>query len=123
MGEANNFRIKIDRLVHKVYDLTLKFPKEEMFCLTSQLRRAILSVPANAIEGYARGRGKVFLSQMEIAYGSLAEAKYYLNFACKRAYMTKQEYLDVWKDSEEISKMLWSGIMTLKKRVNQKDVG
>lgn len=109
---------KADKLAHKGYDLTYRFPREELYCLTSQIRRALLSVPANAIEGYARNRTKVFLNHLEISYGSLSEAKYFMNFACKRGYITKEEYLDFHKDAEEVSKIIWSSINTIYKKLN-----
>jgi four helix bundle protein len=114
---------KADKLAHKGYDLTYRFPKEELYCLTSQIRRALLSVPANIIEGYARNRTKVFLNHLEISYGSLSEAKYFMNFACKRGYITKEEYLDFYKDAEEVSKILWSSINTLYKKLNDEVKG
>ncbi len=109
---------KADKLAHKGYDLTYKFPKDELYCLTSQIRRALLSVPANIIEGYARNRTKVFLNHLETAYGSLSEAKYFMNFACKRKYITKEEYLSFYKDAEEVSKIIWSSINTIYRKLN-----
>ena len=104
---------KADLLAHKGYDLTYKFPKDELFGLTSQVRRALISVPSNLIEGYSRNRSKVFLNFLEISYASLAEAKYQIYFAYKRKYINKEEYLDFYKDAEEVSKMLWSSINTI----------
>jgi len=109
---------KADKLAHKGYDLTHKFPKEELYCLTSQIRRALLSVPANIVEGYARNRTKVFLNHLETSYGSLSEVKYFMNFACKRGYIAKEEYMDFYKDSEEVSKIIWSSINTIYKKLN-----
>jgi len=51
-------KLKMDRYAHFVYAITKKFPKEELFGITSQLRRSSLSVILNYIEGYARRRGK-----------------------------------------------------------------
>jgi len=108
-------KIKADKLVHLGYDLTFKFPKDELFCLTSQVRRALLSVPSNIVEGYSRNRKKVFVNHLEIAYGSLAEVKYQMNFAFRRNYITKKEYLEFYNLAEEVSKMLWASINTLTK--------
>jgi four helix bundle protein len=87
-----NIKLRADKLARDCYRLTEKFPKDELYVLTSQLRRAILSVPANIIEGYARKRIKLFLNHIEIAYASLAESKYFLYFAYKRDYLTQEEY-------------------------------
>jgi four helix bundle protein len=109
---------KADKLAYRGYDLTNKFPKEELYCLTSQIRRALLSIPANIIEGYARNRSKAFLNHLEISYGSLSEVKYFMNFACRRKYITKEEYMDFYKDAEEVSKIIWASISTIYKNLN-----
>ena len=104
---------KADGLAYKGYLLTDKFPRDELYGLSSQLRRALISVPSNIIEGYSRNRSKVFINHLEIAYGSLAEAKYQMYFAYQRKYINKGEYLDFYSDAEEVSKMLWSSINTM----------
>ena len=109
---------KADKLTHKCYDLTCKFPREELYGLTSQARRALISVSANIIEGYSKNRRKIFIHHLEIAYASLAEAKYHIYFACRRKYITKEEYLDFYEDAEEMSKMLWKSIDTLYKKLD-----
>ena len=71
---------KADNLAYKVYTATNVFPKEEIYGITSQLRRAALSVPTNIVEGYGR-QGKNELRQFaNIALGSLAETRYLLDF-------------------------------------------
>lgn len=96
-----------DQLAHKIYDLTLDFPKEELFSLTSQLRRAAVSVPANIIEGYARDSRKEFRHFLSIALGSLAEVEYYLDFALRRSYITKKEFDEVDQLRGYCGKLLW----------------
>ena len=59
---------KMDEYVHVVYKLTRKFPKEEIYGVTSQLRRAALSVILNYIEGYARGKNKAHKNFLEISF-------------------------------------------------------
>ena len=98
---------KADQLVHEVYDLTVKFPKEEIFSLTSQLRRAALSVPANIIEGHARNNKNEFRHFLSIALGSLAEVEYYLEFSLKRNFITSSEYQEVRTIREDCGKLLW----------------
>lgn len=108
---------KAHKMAFKGYALTDNFPKHELFGLTSQLRRALVSVPSNLIEGLARNKTRVFENHLDIAYGSLAEAKYQMYFAYERKYVTKEEYLDFYKDAEEISKMLWSSMDTINKNL------
>ena len=72
---------KMDGYAHAVYKLTKNFPREELYGITSQLRRASLSVALNFIEGYARFRNKVNKNFLEISYGSLKESKYLIEFS------------------------------------------
>ena len=90
-----------------VYQLTKGFPKEEMYGSVAQLRRAAMSVMLNYIEGYARIRNKVHKNFLEIAYGSLQESKYLLEFSLIEKYIVKNEYNKVIKLAEEIGAMLW----------------
>lgn len=82
---------KAHQLVLLTYKTTEKFPKHEMFGLTSQLRRAIVSVPANIAEGYAAGGKGQFGRYLDIAQGSLAEVEYYLILAHDLNYFTQAE--------------------------------
>lgn len=97
----------MDEFVHSIYDLTQSFPKEELFGVASQLRRATLSVILNYIEGYARKKRNVMKNFFEISYGSLKEAKYLLYFSYKRKYLNKESYIAGLLKVEEIGKMLW----------------
>jgi len=94
---------KAHKLVLEVYKLTKSFPKEELFCLTSQLRRAVVSIPANIAEGY-RKRGKLDKAKyLNIAEGSLEEVKYYF-ILTKDLNYSKTDLL--MKEAEDISRML-----------------
>jgi len=77
----NVLKSKMDCYAHLVYKLTKDFPKDEMYGVTSQIRRAAVSVILNYIEGYARGGEKAHRNFLEISYGSLKESKYLLHFA------------------------------------------
>jgi four helix bundle protein len=83
---------KAHQLVLLIYKLSEKFPKQEMFGLTSQMRRAITSVPANMAEGYAAGGKGQFGRYLDIAQGSLAEVEYYLILALDLKYINQSEY-------------------------------
>ena len=88
---------KSDDLARSVYKITREFPEEELYGLTSQLRRAALSIPLNIIEGFARRGNRDYRQFLHIAYGSLKEAKYLLYFAIRSSILPikniKQRYL------------------------------
>lgn len=98
---------KADNLVHLVYDLTMQFPKEEIFGLTSQLRRAALSVVANIVEGYSRNSKNEFHHFLSISLGSLAETEYFLEFAFKRDYITKNQFENTMQTKIEVGQLVW----------------
>jgi four helix bundle protein len=109
----DELRSKMDEYVHFVYDCTKKFPREELYGVTSQLRRSALSVVLNYIEGYARGKSKVYKNFLEIAYGSLKESKYLLHFSLVEKYLSKSDYEKAVSLAEEIGAMLWGTIKKL----------
>ena len=78
-------------LTSRIYKLTRKFPKDEMFGLTSQLRRAAVSVPSNVAEGWARNRIGYFQMGLTYARGSVAEIETQLLIAVDQEYITMEE--------------------------------
>ena len=75
-------------LVESVYRVTQSFPKQELYGLTSQLRRAAVSIPANIAEGNSREHIKEFLNFLSIAQGSVAELETELEIAGRLGYIT-----------------------------------
>ncbi len=75
-----------------VYAAVKKFPREEQFGLTSQLKRSVISVPANIAEGYVKGSKKDFCRFLFISQGSLAESEYYLELARDLQYLDEKVY-------------------------------
>lgn len=108
---------KADVFAHRIYAVSKQFPKEEMYGLTSQLRRAAISVVLNLIEGYARNRNAEHIRFMEIAYGSLKEVKYLLYFSFKEQYIEEKDYQQLIDLSEEIGKLIWVKKGTLKRKI------
>ena len=103
----------MDIFVRMNYKATRSFPKEELYGVTSQLRRAALSVILNYIEGYARVKNKVHKNFLEISYGSLKECKYLLYFSYTEDYLKEKEYKELIKIGDEIGAMLWGIIEKL----------
>lgn len=108
---------KMDKYVHFVYKTTKTFPKEELYGVTSQLRRATLSVILNFVEGYARRKEKIQLNFLEISYGSLKESKYLLHFSLVEKYLKEKDYKEAVSMAEEIGAMLWKIIKSLDQKI------
>lgn len=101
---------KAHALVILVYSMTSKFPSEEKFGLSSQIRRATISIASNITEGFKRRSNKVSLNFYNIADGSIEEVKYQLLLSKDLKYININEYEEALSLSEEVSKMLhaWS---------------
>ena len=96
-----------DDLAYRTYLATRSFPKEEQYGVTSQLRRAALSIPTNIVEGYSR-KGKRELSHfLNISLGSLAETKYLLHFSRRLSYLSGDAYRDLADDYARLGQRLW----------------
>lgn len=93
--------------------MTKDFPKEEIYGITSQLRRSALSVPLNIVEGYARNNKKEFKNFLRIALGSLTETEYLLSFCLRLGYLKDAQYKDIESQRKEVGCMLWRFIGTL----------
>lgn len=78
-------------LAVSVYKITTQFPKEEVFAMTNQLRRAVSSISANIAEGFGRSTAKDKVHFYTIAYGSLLEVKNFLYLAQKLTYLTDEQ--------------------------------
>lgn len=111
--ELDVYKKAID-FVSNIYSSTKKFPKEEIFGLTSQLRRAAVSVPSNISEGSARTK-KEFGHFIDIARGSLFECVTLLQISIRQNHIDHRKYAELRSNLTELSKML-SG---LKKSVSR----
>ena len=80
-----------DDLTVAIYERTRIFPKEEVYGLTSQLRRASYSVPANIVEGSSRESKKEYLHFLYVARGSLSETQYFIHLARRLGYVSPDE--------------------------------
>jgi len=93
-------------LAVRCYQITTQFPKEEQYGLTSQIRRAANSVPANIAEGHGRHHTKEFLHSLSIARGSLKELETHLILAQRISLLTSEQLDPLLAATEEISRML-----------------
>ena len=93
-------------LVRVVYEVSATFPKEETYGITSQLRRAAISVPSNLAEGSSKGSTPEFLRFISISYGSLCELETQLYLSADLGFITQQACDELLEKTSEIGRML-----------------
>ena len=101
-------------LAELIYLLTKKFPKEETYGLSSQIRRAAVSIPSNIAEGQARTGSAEFRNFLSIAAGSRAEVETQLTLAQRLGYISEAELAEALELSNEIKRMTHALISKLK---------
>lgn len=99
-----------------IYRLSRDFPAEERFGLSSQLRRAAVSVSSNIAEGTSRSSDTDLARFLEIAYGSLLESVSELEIAKRQRFLSSNRFAGAYKSAEDLAKMLSGLRRTLKKR-------
>jgi len=113
---------KSRELVKEVYVLTKGFPPEEIYSLTSQLRRAVISIPSNIAEGVARSHYKETLQFLHIARGSVYEVETQIYLAFDLDYIDKNQLEITLKKIEESRKLLNGFINYYKNKMNYKSI-
>ena len=102
-------------LVKKTYELTAQFPKNEMYALTSQMRRASISIPSNIAEGAARNSDKEFLQFLYITRGSLSELETQFIIANELKYLEQKD------ETEKILEKIYALIGGLIKSITSRN--
>lgn len=95
-------------LILSIYHETRSFPKEEVYGLTSQIRRSAVSIPSNIAEGYGRNHSCDYVRFLQIASGSLYEFQTQLEISFQLGYITREKYDEIDSLSIEVEKMLSS---------------
>lgn len=93
-------------LVVGVYEATRAFPREEIYGLTSQLRRAAVSIPSNIAEGQGRHSSKAFIQFLGIAYGSLQETETQVILATRLGYLETTQEAQLLEQCSEVGKLI-----------------
>ncbi len=106
--------IKSHQLTLDVYQETLSFPKQELYGLTSQIRRACSSISSNVAEGCGRGSDADLGRFLQIALGSASELEYQLLLARDLSYLSELKYMKLFGALTEIKRMLASLVQKLK---------
>ena len=104
---------RADNLAYEIYLKTQNFPREEIYGITSQMRRATLSVAINIVEGTGRQGKKELKRFISIALGSIAEVEYLLAFSLKIGYLKKDIYEKLENLRQETGNFLWRFYVSL----------
>ncbi len=99
---------RANELVLLVYKVTKEFPREEKYGITSQLRRAAVSVVLNIIEGYGRRSRGEFRRFLDISLGSLTEVEYLLELAFELGFINRSTLQNLENIRSECGKLIWS---------------
>lgn len=119
MGKIKNFKqLKIWQkgieIVKDIYTLTKQFPKEELYGITSQMRRSAISIPSNIAEGFKRYHSKEYSQFLHIVLGSAAELETQLIIAKELGFINEENLNDISDKLDHISKMISSLLNKLK---------
>jgi four helix bundle protein len=108
-----------DDLTVAIYERTRSFPRDEIYGLTSQLRRASYSVPANIAEGSSRESQKDYLHFLYISRGSLAETQYFIHLAHRLHYLNDEEAQDLIGQTKQAFACLHGLILAVEKEAGK----
>ena len=111
---------KAVEFVVTIYKQTQRFPSDERFGLTSQVRRAAVSIPANIAEGAGRQSDQEFIRFLSIAQGSCSEVETELLIGHKLDYLPSAEYLELKNEADSIGRMLVGLTKHLKRKIQAK---
>jgi four helix bundle protein len=112
-----------DDLAVVTYKVTRHFPREEIYGLTSQMRRAASSAPANIAEGSNRSSKRDYLHFLSVAAGSLAEVRYFLHLSQRLGYISEADYSHCGGLADEAAKTLHGLISSVQKEVTVRTAG
>jgi four helix bundle protein len=107
------------QLVKEIYLITKPYPKEELFALTSQTKRAAISIPANIAEGIGRQYKKDTIHFLHIARGSIYELETHLNIATMVNIINEQSFMSIMNLIDEVIKLL-NGLINYMQRAELK---
>ena len=118
-----NFRdldvwLRAHRLALDVYAAAKTFPKEELFGLTSQIRRAALSIPNNIAEGCGRRSQAEFAHFLQIAMGSASELEYLLLFSQDAGFLSDDLNHELMPEVQQIKRMLTTLILLIRRKLH-----
>jgi four helix bundle protein len=104
---------KSHQLALKIYSVTKKFPKDELFCLTAQMKKSSTSIPTNIAEGCGRNSNPEMERFLIIATGSSSELEYQLILSKDLLYLSESIYKELQNELIEIKKMIYAFIKNI----------
>jgi len=118
--ELNIWKLSL-KITKEIYDLTAKREFSRDFSLRDQIRRAIISVSSNIVEGFEKNNNNEFIRFLKISKGSAGETRNQLYIALAVSYISKQEFDKVNKELEELTSQIGSFINYLEKKRQNKE--
>lgn len=109
---------KAEAYAHAVYRIARKLPKDEVFGITSQLKRASLSIPLNIVEGHARQSAKSRAQFLKIAFGSLKESQFIIKFSVDEKLLNRDDCAPIYHVGEQLAKLIWKKTQTIESASN-----
>ena len=103
-----------DKLLFVIYDLSDHYPREELYVLASQMRKAALTVPSNIVEGCGRTSHAEYVNHLNIAQASLRELGYHISVAVRRGYINPDRSQEVDQLYEDTGKTLGALLRSLR---------
>ena len=103
-------------LVTFIYEATKKFPKEEMYGITNQIRRAVVSIPSNIAEGAARNHSKEFIQFLYISLGSISELETQVIISLNLGFLIQDDSIKIQNELTELRRMILGLIRSLKNK-------
>ena len=107
----------------RAYDVVARLPSSERFELSSQIRRCVVSIPANVAEGHARRQPKPYLNHVHIALGSLAEWGTYLVIADRLGFISPEVFEKERREADRLGQMLHALARSLEYRIERLKLG
>jgi len=104
----------------KIYEISRKFPKEEIYCLVQQIRKAAISITANIAEGHGRYHYQENIQFCRVSRGSINEVLDHLYTAIDEKYIVEKEFQQLYSQGREVEKVLNGYIGYLHKRLSEK---
>jgi len=93
-------------LVEEIYKASKSFPNDELYGLTSQIRRAVVSIPSNIAEGQGRDSTREFRRHLSIAYGSLCEVQTQIIIAQRLIYLKEEQVIRLLSMTDEVARLI-----------------